>query len=226
MSIQHIGFIMDGNGRWAKERNMPRTFGHDAGSKAIRKVSLGAIQANVPYISLYAFSTENWKRPKKEIEFIFGLISKSLYKELPFFNKNGIKLLILGDIQLLPDSARTVLSDLVDQTKTNTTLTVQIAINYGGQAEICNAVNLAIKDGVTTVTPEIIRSYFNNPEVPAVDLIVRTSGISRLSNFLLFDSAYAELKFIDKYWPDMTEADVIDVVNQFDLINRNFGGLK
>ena len=226
MSIQHIGFIMDGNGRWAKEKNKPRTFGHEAGARAVREVALGAIKADVKYISLYAFSTENWKRPKAEVEFIFGLISKSLYKEIPFFNDNGMKLLLLGDISVLPNTAQEVLNEIADKTKHNDKLIIQLALNYGGQAEICNAVNLAIKDGIKEITPQVIRSYFNNPEVPAVDLIVRTGGLSRLSNFLLFDSAYAELKFINKYWPDMAQEDVEAIVKEFNSITRNFGGLK
>ena len=194
----HIGFIMDGNGRWAKKRFMPRTAGHLAGLKALKKVILGCIDQGVRYATLYCFSTENWKRPADEVNYLMGLFSEKIMGELPFYNKNGIRLLTTGDISILPEDARRALQDAVRATEGNDVITVQLAINYGGQAEICQAVNRALSEGIREITPEVIRAHFDNPEVPPVEIIARSAGEKRLSNFLLFDSAYAEFAFYDK----------------------------
>ena len=198
----HLGLIMDGNGRWAKMRHLPRTAGHLAGLKSLKKVVLGAINQNVKYLSLYCFSTENWKRSEEEVKYLMSLFSSKIYGELPFYNENGIRILTLGDLSPLPEDAKKAIADTIRATENNSVITVQLAINYGGQSEICQAVGRAVADGVTEFTPEILRSYFEHPEIPPVDVIARSAGEIRLSNFLLYDSAYAEFIFCDKLWPD------------------------
>ncbi len=222
---QHIGFIMDGNGRWAKKRFLPRTAGHLAGLKALKKVILGCISEGVRYVTLYCFSTENWKRPKDEVDYLMGLFSEKIMGELPFYNKNGIRLLTLGDTSVLPADAAESLEQAVRATEHNSTIVCQLALNYGGQDEICKAVNRAIREGVEEITPAVIRAHFDNPWVPPVDLIARSAGEKRLSNFLLFDSAYAEFVFCDKLWPDWCEDDVVSIISEYNSRVRKFGGL-
>lgn len=223
---KHIGFIMDGNGRWAKARLMPRTAGHLAGLKALKKVIKGCVEEGVSYVTLYCFSTENWTRPKDEVDYLMGLFSEKIMGELPFYNENGIRLLTLGDISVLPEDARKALLEAVEATKGNTRITVQLAINYGGQDEICRAVNAALAEGITKITPEVIRAHFDNPDVPPADLIVRSAGEKRLSNFLLFDSAYSEFVFYDKLWPDWGAKDVSAAIDEYNSRTRKFGGVK
>lgn len=223
---KHIGFIMDGNGRWAKARLMPRTAGHLAGLKALKKVIKGCVEEGVSYVTLYCFSTENWTRPKDEVDYLMGLFSEKIMGELPFYNENDIRLLTLGDISVLPDDARKALLEAVEATKGNTRITVQLAINYGGQDEICRAVNAALAEGITKITPEVIRAHFDNPDVPPADLIVRSAGEKRLSNFLLFDSAYSEFVFYDKLWPDWGAKDVSAAIDEYNSRTRKFGGVK
>ena len=223
---KHIGFIMDGNGRWAKARLMPRTAGHLAGLKALKKVIKGCVEEGVSYVTLYCFSTENWTRPKDEVDYLMGLFSEKIMGELPFYNDNGIRLLTLGDISVLPEDARKALLEAVEATKGNTRITVQLAINYGGQDEICRAVNAALAEGITKITPEVIRAHFDNPDVPPADLIVRSAGEKRLSNFLLFDSAYSEFVFYDKLWPDWGAKDVSAAIDEYNSRTRKFGGVK
>lgn len=223
--ILHLGLIMDGNGRWAKKRHLPRTAGHLAGLKALKKVTLGAINEGIKYLTLYCFSTENWKRPSDEVNYLMGLFSEKIYGELPFYNKNGIKLLTIGDISILPEDARISIENAVKATESNNSIILQLAINYGGQDEICRAVNKAIKEGITEITPEVIRGHFDNPEVPPVDVIARSAGEIRLSNFLLFDSAYSEFIFYDKLWPDWDDSDIALIKEEYSSRTRRFGGV-
>ena len=222
----HLGLIMDGNGRWAKMRHLPRTAGHLAGLKSLKKVVPGAINQNVKYLSLYCFSTENWKRSEEEVKYLMSLFSSKIYGELPFYNENGIRILTLGDLSPLPEDAKKAIADTIRATENNSVITVQLAINYGGQSEICQAVGRAVADGVTEFTPEILRSYFEHPEIPPVDVIARSAGEIRLSNFLLYDSAYAEFIFCDKLWPDWNEEDVAFVLKEYSHRVRRFGGVK
>ena len=222
----HLGLIMDGNGSWAKMRHLPRTAGHLAGLKSLKKVVLGAINQNVKYLSLYCFSTENWKRSEEEVKYLMSLFSSKIYGELPFYNENGIRILTLGDLSPLPEDAKKAIADTIRATENNSVITVQLAINYGGQSEICQAVGRAVADGVTEFTPEILRSYFEHPEIPPVDVIARSAGEIRLSNFLLYDSAYAEFIFCDKLWPDWNEEDVAFVLKEYSHRVRRFGGVK
>lgn len=222
---QHIGFIMDGNGRWAKSRFLPRTAGHLAGLKALKRVILGCIDEGVSFATLYCFSTENWRRPQDEVNYLMSLFSEKIMGEFPFYEKNGIRILTLGDISVLPEDAAKALEEVKEATKNFDRICVQLAINYGGQTEICQAVNAAIREGTMEITPQIIRSHFQNPQVPPVDLIVRSAGEFRISNFLLFDSAYAEFIFCDKLWPNWGEKDVSEVIDTYNTRVRRFGGV-
>ncbi len=224
--LKHIGIIMDGNGRWASKRGLPRTVGHLSGLKSLRKVLLGSIKYNIPYLTLYCFSTENWKRPSDEVNYLMGLFADKIYGELKFFNENGVKVLCIGRLEALDEKIQNSIKLVETETQNNTKLTLQLAINYGGQDEICEAVNKAVADGVTEFTPSLLRSYFQHPEVPPVDLIARSAGEVRISNFLLFDSAYAEFIFREELWPDWDEKMVEKLILEYDNRDRRFGGLK
>ena len=224
-SLVHLAIIMDGNGRWAKKRNLPRAVGHLEGLKSLKKVLVGSINEGIKYLSLYCFSTENWKRPKEEVDYLMALFSNKIYGEIKTYNKLGVQIRFLGKRDGLPQKALDALDKAVEETKSNTALTLQLAINYGGQDEIARAVNKLISEGCKEVTPELIRSKFDNPDIPAADFIVRSAGEERLSNFLLFDSAYSELGFYDKLWPDWDEAMIRTVKEDYLKRERRFGGL-
>ncbi len=224
-SLVHLAIIMDGNGRWAKKRNLPRAVGHLEGLKSLKKVLVGSINEGIKYLSLYCFSTENWKRPKEEVDYLMALFSNKIYGEIKTYNKLGVQIRFLGKRDGLPQKALDALDRAVEETKSNTALTLQLAINYGGQDEIARAVNKLISEGCKEVTPELIRSKFDNPDIPAADFIVRSAGEERLSNFLLFDSAYSELGFYDKLWPDWDEAMIKTVKEDYLKRERRFGGL-
>lgn len=221
----HVGLIMDGNGRWAKARHLPRTAGHLAGLKSLKKVVLGAIKEDIGYLTLYCFSTENWKRPDDEVNYLMGLFSEKIYGELPFYFENGIRIIALGDLSPLPQAAIKAIRETEEATASNDRITLQLAINYGGQDEICRAVNRAIGEGVDEITPAVIRAHFDHPEIPPVDIIARSAGELRISNFLLFDSAYAELLFSDKLWPDWDESDIHSILIEYNKRVRRFGGV-
>ena len=221
----HVGLIMDGNGRWAKNRHLPRTAGHLAGLKSLKKVVKGAINENIGYLTLYCFSTENWKRPAEEVSYLMGLFSEKIYGELPFYNENGIRIVSLGSLDVLSEDAVKAIRKTEEATKNNTKIVVQLAINYGGQDEIVRAVNKAIKEGITEITSDVIRAHFDNPWIPPVDLIARSAGEKRLSGFLLYDSAYAEFVFCDKLWPDWDESDIQSIIAEYNKRVRRFGGV-
>lgn len=223
--LRHIGIIMDGNGRWAQKNGLPRSVGHLKGLKSLKNVVLGAVKHNIPYLTLYCFSTENWTRPSEEVNYLMGLFSEKLYGEIDFFQKNNIKLIVLGKYNELSKVIQEKVIRTETETKDNTGMTLQLAINYGGQQEICDAVNKAIKCGEKELTPELLRSYFYHPEVPPVDLILRTAGEYRISNFLLFDSAYAEFLFIDEFWPDCDEKLIEKIIIDYNNRVRRFGGV-
>ena len=224
--LVHLGIIMDGNGRWAKAKGLPRTVGHLEGIKSLRKVISGAINENIRYLTLYCFSTENWKRPKDEVNYLMALFTNKIYGEIKAIQNLGVSVRLLGNRDGLPEEALKAIERTIEETRGNTKLTLQLAINYGGYDEIVRAVNALIKDGVKEVTADLIRSRFDNPDIPPVDFIVRSAGEERLSNFLLFDSAYSELGFYDKLWPDWDEAMIKTVKEDFLRRERRYGGLK
>lgn len=225
-NLNHLGIIMDGNGRWANKRHLPRTAGHLEGLKALKRCILGSIEMNIKFLSLYAFSTENWKRPKPEVNYLLNLVATKLPGELKFYMNTGIRILIRGRRENLPTNVLDAIEKVEEATKDNSTITVIICFNYGGQFEIADAVNKIIEDKIDQpITPEIIRNYIQFPFIPPVDMIVRSAGEKRLSNFLLWESAYSELGFYDKLFPEWDIDLIKDISEDFQKRTRKFGGL-
>ena len=222
----HIGLIMDGNGRWATKRSLPRAAGHLEGLKAAKRVALAAIKLKIDYLTFYVFSTENWKRPGQEVNYLMSLLAKKLPGEISMLRENGMRILFRGNIDALPEDARQGVLKTVEQTKDNDKLTVVLAINYGGQDEIARACNRFIeKNPGKPITIEDIEKNLDQPEVPAPDMIARSAGELRLSNFMLWDSAYAEFLSIDDLWPDWGEQQLQMCLDALSKRVRKFGGL-
>ena len=213
---------MDGNGRWAQKRHMPRSYGHAKGLNSVQKIIKYAILYKIEALTLYAFSTENSKRPKKEIEELIKLFDKSITKEADNLVKNNITLRILGDITFFPKLLQKKIISLQEKCKNNNGLKLSIALNYGGQKEIVNAVNRSLKTK-KTITLNDIEKSLDTSSLPNVDLLVRTGGEKRISNFLLWQLAYSELYFVDKLWPDFNESILIDALFSFQKRKRRFG---
>lgn len=223
----HIAFIMDGNGRWATKRGLPRLAGHAAGVRALKKTILACKKFNIKYATFYAFSTENWKRDKNEVQGIFNLIKKYLGREKNFFVKNKIKFNVLGVMDPFDKDLKKVLTDTIEKTRDfGENLVVSIALNYGGRDEIVRAVNKIIESGEKEITESEFSSYLDTKSLPDPDLIVRTSGEERLSNFLLYQLAYSELYFPTTYWPDFNEKEVSKCIEAFEKRERKYGGIK
>ena len=221
---KHIAVIMDGNGRWAQKRHMPRSYGHAKGLNSVQKIIKYAIIYKIEALTLYAFSTENSKRPKKEIDELVKLFDKSISKEANNLLKNNIVLRILGDLTFFPILLQKKINNLELQSKKNDGLKLNIALNYGGQKEIVNAVNRSLKTK-RKVTLKDVEQSLDTVNLPNVDLLIRTGGEKRISNFLLWQLAYSELFFVDKLWPDFTESIFIDALYSFQKRNRRFGSL-
>jgi undecaprenyl diphosphate synthase len=219
---KHIAVIMDGNGRWAQKRHMPRSYGHAKGLNSVQKIIKCAILYKIEALTLYAFSTENSKRPKKEIDELVKLFDKSITKEANNLLKNNIVLRILGDITFFPKLLQKKINNLELQSKKNDGLKLNIALNYGGQKEIVNAVNRSLKTK-KTITLNDIEKSLDTACLPNVDLLIRTGGEKRISNFLLWQLAYSELFFVDKLWPDFKESIFIDGLYSFQKRKRRFG---
>lgn len=223
---KHIGFIVDGNRRWAKQRGLPSFSGHAEGFKILKKVMIEVFDAGVEFASVYAFSTENWKRSEDEVSKLMGLFLKAITADLPIFNDKNIKLKILGSRDRLSKSILKAIDNAEQKTADNTAGTLALCFNYGGQLEIVDAVKKIVKSGVAAddITTDLIEQNLYSPEIPPVDIVVRTSGEQRLSNFMLWRSAYSEMMFIDKMWPDMTKDDVTDIISEYSKRSRRFGG--
>lgn len=223
----HIGIIMDGNGRWAKKRKLPRTNGHKEGLEVAKRIVKKAASLGVKYVTLYTFSTENWKRAQDEVGYLMTLIKSHLRAEFEFYKKNGIRIKHIGNLDGLPNDVKTEILEAVEETSSFTGLTVVLAINYGGRDEIVRAVKSIIKDedSMQNVSEESIRDAFDVKELPDVDLLIRTGGELRLSNFLLWHAAYAELLFSDTLWPDYNEDEFEKNIEEFQSRNRRFGGV-
>ena len=222
---KHIAIIMDGNGRWATKRNKPRVFGHNEGMKRVVDVVENSLNIGIKYLSLYAFSTENWKRPQKEIDFLMQILIKYIDDQLNKLVTQGVKINILGDISVLPEKVIQKIEYALDSTKDNDKLILNIAINYGSRQEILKAVNTAIEDGEILTDDEFSNLLYTRNQ-PDVDLLIRPGGEKRLSNFLLYQMSYAELYFSDIYWPDFKLESLIDAIYWYQNRNRRFGGLK
>ena len=221
---KHIAVIMDGNGRWAKKRHMPRSLGHAKGLSSVQKIIKYSIDYNIEALTLYAFSTENSKRPKKEINDLIKLFDQSISKEAKNIIKNNIVLRVLGDITFFPKLLQKKISNLQSQCKKNDGLKLNIALNYGGQKEIVNAVNRSLKNK-RRITMNDIEKSLDTANLPNVDLLIRTGGEKRISNFLLWQLAYSELFFVDNLWPDFKESILIDALYSYQKRNRRYGAL-
>lgn len=222
--LTHIAFIMDGNGRWAKKRSMPREFGHINGAKNFKKVIRYCGDIGIKMITVYAFSTENWKRPKHEVDAIMSLLSDYIDDAVASMDENNIRLVFLGDKSIFPESLRAKI-DNVEEISKEKDLLLNIALNYGSRAEIVNACNTLIVEGEKSVTEEDFARALYTAHCPDPDLIVRTGGDIRLSNFLLWQAAYTELYFTDTLWPDLSTHEIDRIVSDFYKRKRRFGGL-
>lgn len=222
---RHIGIIMDGNGRWAKKRGSPRTVGHQQGLEAAKRVIQRASELNVQCVTLFAFSTENWKRAADEVGFLMSLIATHLRSELDFYRKNGIRVVHVGDASGLPPNIAREISDVVAETSTFSRMTVALAINYGGQDEIVRAIRKIPAGKTQTMTADEFSAYLDAPNLPPVDLLIRTSGERRLSNFMLWQTAYAEFYFSDELWPDWDGEKLDLALHYFQSRERRFGGV-
>ena len=229
MLPKHLAIIMDGNGRWAKQQGKQRIFGHEKGAKTVREIIQEASQLGIPYLTLYAFSTENWKRPKLEVEALMHLLSRYLNKEVAIMQQNNIRLNAIGDLESLPSKVRKELNKAMEQTKGNTSTTVSLALAYGGQQELLQMTQqLArkVQQGLLTpeqITYQEIQKTLYTQEIPPVDLLIRTSGECRISNFLLWQIAYAELYFTDVLWPDFTPEQLHKALLNYQNRERRFG---
>jgi undecaprenyl diphosphate synthase len=223
---QHIGFIVDGNRRWAKKHGLPTYEGHLAGYNAMKEVALEVLSSGVKYMSAYLFSTENWKRSEEEVSRLMGLMLRIIQADLPIFLENNVRLKVIGTRKGLSDKMIKAIDQAEQKTAHLTGGMFLICWNYGGQLEIAEACKKIVQSGTTAedITPELIAQNIYAPEVPPMDLVVRTSGEQRLSNFMLWRAAYSELLFLEKMWPDMTKDDVAAILKEYARRQRRFGG--
>lgn len=220
----HIAIIMDGNGRWATERKLPRTKGHQEGLEVAKKIINSARKIGVKYISLYTFSTENWKRTTEEVGFLMNLIKTHLCNEFKFYKENGVRLMHIGNKDGLPLDVQNEIDKAIDECRNFNDITAVLAINYGGRDEIIRTTKKILqKNNLSEITEKNFSENLDYPELPDVDLLIRTGGEMRISNFLLWQSAYAELYFEKKYWPDYTETDLYDAIKTYQQRQRRFG---
>lgn len=218
---RHVAIIMDGNGRWAKRRHLPRVVGHQRGVEAVRKLVRSLKDSDLQCLTLYAFSSENWRRPEDEVDDLMNLMRKFIKSDLEEFVTNGVKLAILGDYQSLAPDIVALLDDALVRTAQGTR-TVAVALNYGAQQEIVRAANIAASTGA--ITPETLAQNLFTNALPPLDLLIRTSGEVRLSNFLLWQAAYAEMSFLDVLWPDFTPEHLNEALDDFASRERRYGG--
>lgn len=228
----HIAVIMDGNGRWAKQNGKSRVFGHRSAVKSVRETTEACAELGIPFLTLYAFSTENWNRPKLEIDALMQLLVTTLKKEVATLNKNNIRLQAIGNLESLPRSCRNELQSAIKNTSGNTRMTLVLALSYSSKWEITDAVKKVAKDieegrmGVDQINEESFRNYFVSASIPDPELLIRTSGEHRISNFLLWQLAYTELYFTEKLWPDFRKADLYEAIWDFQQRERRFGKIS
>ncbi len=226
---RHVAVIMDGNGRWAKRRGLDRVQGHRAGIEAVRATVRAAHELGVRYLTLYAFSTENWSRPKGEVDALMGLLEHYLAAELEELDRNGIRLRAIGRLERLPDVARVKLEDALERTRDNSEMTVVFALSYGGRAEIADAARKLARDveqgklDPEQIDEKTFGAYLYDPELPDPDLLIRTGGEARVSNFLLWQIAYAELHVTEVMWPDFRKNDLVEAVLDYQRRERRYG---
>jgi undecaprenyl diphosphate synthase len=226
---KHIAIIMDGNGRWAREKTLPRIAGHREGVNSVREVTRICGEIGVEFLTLYTFSKENWKRPKKEVSALMTLLLRTINKEVKGLHKNNVKFNIIGDLEMLPPSTRKGLEEGISLTSQNTGLNLSLALNYGSRQEMLEATQtlaMQVKDGLISVgdiNEELFSKYLYTNGIPDPDLMIRTSGESRLSNFLLWQSAYTEIYMTSTYWPDFREKELLEAILDYQKRERRFG---
>ena len=222
---KHIAITMDGNGRWAKTKGKFRIFGHKSGVKAVRDTVEGAAEIGIDFLTLYAFSTENWDRPKKEVDALMSLLVSTINKETTTLMDNNIKLAAIGDLNSLPKKCQEELQESIEKTKNNTRTTVILALSYSSRWEILNAIKQIVKEGITEdqVNEDLFSQYLTTKGVPNPELLIRTSGEQRISNFLLWQIAYSELYFTDVLWPDFRREDLFEAIVKYQIRERRFG---
>ena len=225
ISPSHIAIIMDGNGRWGLKKYNDRNKGHFYGLQNINKVIKNCIKLHIKYLTLYTFSTENWNRPKKEIEYLFFLFKFFYQKNFNKINKNNIRIKFIGDLKNIPADLKVIIKKIQEKTKNNNRITVVFAFNYGAKSELINAFKKIHKNKKNKISEQLISNNLYTKNIPDPDILVRTGGEKRLSNFLLWQLSYAELFFIEKSWPDFNFLDLKKIVNKFSGIKRRFGGL-
>lgn len=229
---QHVAIILDGNGRWAKSKGMPRNYGHAQGSKNVERICEEAYRMSIKYLTVYAFSTENWNRPKDEVDALMKLLRNYMKTCLKTAAKNDMKIRVIGDLGRLDDDIRGRIAELVEATKDNKGLNFQIAINYGSRDEMARAARRLAEDCVSgKIRPEeidetVFERYLDTHDIPDPDLLIRTSGEQRLSNYLLWQLAYTEFYFTDVLWPDFTKEELVKAVEQYNRRDRRYGGVK
>lgn len=223
---RHVGIIMDGNGRWAKNRGLKRSAGHKEGLNSAKRIVKKVSSLGIPYLSLYVFSTENWKRTEDEISFLMQLIRSYLRKEFQFYLENQIRVKHSGDLERLPKDVQVEINDICNRTSAFTGLTVNLLINYGGKNEIMRAVERLISAGFPeNLSEEDLDKHLDHPEIPPLDLVIRSAGEQRLSNFMVWQAAYAEYIFLKELWPDFTEETLISALDEYSKRKRKFGGM-
>jgi undecaprenyl diphosphate synthase len=221
---EHIAIIMDGNGRWAKERGLNRTAGHEEGAKVVREITTHCSNIGVKYLTLYAFSTENWARPKLEVEFLMKLLERYFKSEVSVYLQNNVKFKAIGDLSRFSKSLQKVIKDVEEQTSKCTGLTQVLALNYGSRDEIIRAIK-KIQENNLEITEENISASLDTANIPDVDILIRTSGEVRVSNFLLWQIAYAEMFFVPQFWPEFNKYQLDDIINDFNNRERRFGAV-
>ena len=222
-SLDHVAIIMDGNGRWGLKKKKSRNYGHLKGIKAVETVIKSSLLRKIQYLTLYTFSTENWRRPESEVNFLFDLIRKSLKKKIKKITKQGIKVNIIGDREQLPTDIIKIVKLIENRTKKNKRITLNLALNYGSKQEIINACKSLIRKKQKVININNFEKELYTHNIPDPEILIRTGGTKRLSNFLLWQLAYTEIFFIDKLWPDFSENDFNNIIKKFFSIKRNFG---
>ena len=231
-AVQHLAIIMDGNGRWAQSRNLERTAGHKAGADNVLRIMQACREQGIKYLTLYAFSTENWKRPAAEVGALMKLLHDFIFHKLPDLQKENVRLNAIGRLEALPDAARLALLGAIKATWDNTGGVLTLALNYGGRAELTDAAKKLAQDvkqgkiAVEDVNEDTLKSYLYDPELPDPELVIRTSGELRISNFLLWQMAYSELYISNVMWPDFDEKELQKALDSFGSRNRRFGGVN
>ncbi len=225
-SLNHVAIIMDGNGRWAKKRGLPRTFGHRAGVENVRKVVRYCSDNNIGYLTVYAFSTENFSRPADEVSALMDLLIEYFNKEIDELFANDVRVNIIGDTSMFSPKVKQAIENAHKKTKDCKKLVFSVALGYGARAEIAQAINKMLAEGKSNVTEEDISKYLYTFDMPDPDLIIRTSGEQRLSNFLLYQAAYSEFYFTDTLWPDFDEKEFDKAIEEYQRRDRRFGGVK